>query len=94
MLSTPLPVVMTTGSAAVAPVMSRPPTVTPAMPASAETVMEPVTVSPVPSTTLLCAPVTLPSLSSGVMTGGASVWPVTVTVSVAVVLAPSASVTV
>lgn len=50
--------------------------------------------SPLASITLLCAPVTVPSLSSGVMTGGASVWPVTVTVSVAVVVAPSASTTV
>ncbi|MCY1304300.1 hypothetical protein D9M70_540470 [compost metagenome] len=94
MLSTPLPVVMTTGSAAVAPVISRPPTVTPAMPASAETVTEPVTVSPVPSTTLLCAPVTLPSLSSGVMTGGVSTWPWMLKLSLASDVSLSASLTV
>ena len=69
----PLSVVMTTGLVAVAPVMSLPPTVTPAMPASAMTVTEPVTVLPVPSTTLLWAVLTPPSLSSGVMTGSASV---------------------
>jgi hypothetical protein len=51
----PLVVVMTTGLAALAAVTSLPPTVTPAMPASAETLTEPVTVSPVPSTTLLWA---------------------------------------
>ncbi len=89
----PLSVVMTTG-VLLAPVTSWPPTVTPRMPASADTVTEPVTMSPLASITLLCAPVTVPSLSSGVMTGGASVWPVTVTVSVAVVVAPSASTTV
>ncbi|CAB3930903.1 hypothetical protein LMG6000_01882 [Achromobacter insolitus] len=88
----PLSVVMTTGLAALAPVTSLPPTVTLAMPASAETVTVPVTVALVPSTTLLCAPETLPSLSSGVMTGGASVWPLMVMVSSAVVVSPSASV--
>ncbi|MOA47265.1 hypothetical protein D3C78_1698860 [compost metagenome] len=86
-------VVMTTGFVE-ALVTSWPATVTPAMPASADTVTEPVTVLPEASITLLCAPLALPSLSSGVMTGGASVWPVTVTVNVAVALAPSASVTV
>ncbi|CAB3732159.1 hypothetical protein LMG6003_04857 [Achromobacter insolitus] len=90
----PLSVVMTTGLAALAPVTSLPPTVTLAMPASAETVTEPVMVSPEASTTLLCALETLPSLSSGVMTGGASVWPVMVMVSVAVLVAPWASATV
>ncbi len=88
----PLSVVMTTGLVVLAPVTSLPPTVTPAMPASAVTVTEPVTVSPVPSTTLLWAPVTLPSASSGVMTGGPSVWPWMVMVSSASLMSPSASV--
>ena len=87
-------VVMTTGVAAVAPVTSWPPTVTPAMPASAVTVTEPVTVSPVPSTTLLWAPVTVPSLSSGVMTGGPSVWPWMLKLRLALEWSPSASATV
>ncbi|MNV61935.1 hypothetical protein D3C71_1544620 [compost metagenome] len=90
----PLSVVMTTGLAALAPVTSLPPTVTPATPASAETVTEPVTVLPVPSTTLLCAPETLPSLSSGVMTGGPSVWPLMLKFRLAVDVSPSASATV
>ncbi|CAB3710778.1 hypothetical protein LMG26690_03175 [Achromobacter animicus] len=85
---------MTTGFAAEAPVTSRPATVTVEMPASADTPTEPVTVAPEPSTTLLCALVTSPSESTGVTTGGPSVWPVTVTVRVAVLLAPSLSVTV
>ncbi|MNL05897.1 hypothetical protein D3C87_1265130 [compost metagenome] len=94
MVRMPLSVVMTTGLVALAPVTSLPPTVTPVMPASADTPTVPVTVLPEASTTLLCALVTLPSLSVGVTTGGPSVWPLTVTVSVVVEVAPSASVTV
>ncbi len=85
---------MTTGFAVEAVVTSRPATVTAVMPASADTPTEPLTVSPEPSTTLLWALVTLPSESTGVTTGGPSVWPVTVTIRVAVLLAPSLSVTV
>ncbi|CAB3738925.1 hypothetical protein LMG26690_05516 [Achromobacter animicus] len=88
----PFSVVMTTGLAAEAPVTSRPATVTAVMPASADTPIEPVTVAPEASTTLLCALVTLPSLSTGVTTGGPSVWPLMVMVRVASLLSPSASV--
>ena len=94
MVSTPLSVVMTTGLAALALLTSLPPTVTLLMPASANTVTEPVTVAPEASATLLWPAVTSPSLSSGVITGGASVWPVTVMVRVAVLVAPCASDTV
>ncbi|MNV62092.1 hypothetical protein D3C71_1546220 [compost metagenome] len=93
MVSTPLSVVMTTGFVE-ALVTSWPATVTPAMPASADTVTEPVTVLPEASITLLCAPLALPSLSSGVMTGGASVWPWMLKLRLALEVSPSASVTV
>ncbi|MOA51820.1 hypothetical protein D3C78_1750140 [compost metagenome] len=83
---------MTTGLVALAPVTSLPPTVTPVMPASADTPTVPVTVLPEASTTLLCALVTLPSLSVGVTTGGPSVWPLMVMVSTASLVSPSASV--
>ncbi|MNT29431.1 hypothetical protein D3C72_1651700 [compost metagenome] len=92
MVSTPLSVVMTTGLVALAPVTSWPRTVTAVMPASADTPTEPRTVAPEPSTTLLWALVTLPSLSTGVTTGGPSVWPLIVMVRTASLLSPSASV--
>ena len=84
---------MTTGSASVALVMSTgvsastPAMVTVAIPAVAATVKLPVTVSPVASVTLLSSVPLMP-----VMTGAASVEPVTVMVSVVRETSPSASV--
>ncbi len=82
---------MTTGVVLEAPVILIPLMVTLAIPASAPTVIVPVTTADVPSCTLLSAAVRLPSTFSITTVGGVSVRPSIVIVSVVLLVSLSPS---